>query len=218
MNFASIRPTWLGLFATAALGLSQATAGTITLVILAPDDAVFQQTAASPCVIGGENCLNGDFPYTVAGAGGGGAEFVETSPLYTLDQVLGVTMATNFTVALDYNDSAEPQILRLFEVTYYSGADGSGEIGTEAYTGPTELKTNNNGVGFSDFLLEGFMIPDGTQSLQFQAEWFNNSGADRYFLIGGDQGPAPIPEPSTVLLLGVGLCALGFRRRNAGRA
>ncbi len=202
-----------GVLLAGVLAATAASAGTITLVVQAPDDAVFQQTAASPCVIGGENCLNGDFPYTVAGSGGGGTEFIETSPLYTIEQVTGITMSTNFTVALDYNDSSNPQILHLFEAVYYSDAGGTTEIGIDSYVGPTELKTNNNGVGFSDFLLEGFMIPDGTQSIEFNAEWFNNAGADRYFLVAGDATPNPVPEPGTGLLLGMGLAAALYARR-----
>ena len=197
------------------LGAHAAQAGVITLITLAPDDLVFQQTAASPCVIGGPNCLNGGFPYTVAGSGGGGTEFDETSPLYATSQVTDITMSTVFQIALDYSDSSSPQILRLFEATYYSGADGTGVIGTDTYTGPTELTTNNNGAGFSDFILDGFMIPNGTQSVEFQAQWLNNSGADRYFLIAGDQPPVPnpIPEPTTIFLFGAGLLAVAWLRR-----
>lgn len=189
--------------------------GVITLITLTPEDLVFQQTAASPCVIGGPNCLNGGFPYTLAGSGGGGTEFDETSPLYSLTQVTDITGSSNFTIALDYNDSSVPQTLRLFEASYFSASNGTNLIGTDAYTGPTSLKTNNNGVGFSDFLLEGFMIPAGTQSVQFRAQWLNNSGADRYFLVPGTSAPSAVPEPSSIFLLGAGLLAAGtlFRRK-----
>ena len=207
--------TFLGLLT----GVNLAHGALITLVIQAPDDLVFQQTAASPCVIGGQNCLNGGFPYTVAGSGGGGTEFDETSPLYSLTDVTDITQSVNFTIAIDYNDSAEAQILRLFEAEYFSDAAGTTSIGTDTYTGPTVLTTNNNGVGFSDFLLQGFMAPIGTQSIIFNAQWFNTDGPDRYFLVAGDADPVPnpVPEPSACLLLGAGLFATGWLgRRRAG--
>ena len=199
--------------------IGRANAAVITLVTLTPVDLVFQQTAASPCVIGGHNCLNGGFPYTIAGSGGGGTEFDETSPLYSTTQITDITASSNYIIALDYNDTVSGQILRFFEAEYFSDAAGTTSIGTDTYTGPANLKTNNNGVGFSDFLLEGFAIPAGTQSIKFNAQWFNTDGPDRYFLVGDDPIPNPVPEPASYLLFGCGLLAVAYvgRRRTAGR-
>ncbi|MEZ5366587.1 MAG: PEP-CTERM sorting domain-containing protein [Bryobacterales bacterium] len=206
---------------TIAFG-SAAQAGVISLITLTPSDLIFQQTAASPCVIGGNNCQNGGFPYTLAGSGGSGSIFDEMSPLYTLAQVTAVVLSSNFRVALDYNDTRVAQRLDLFTATYYSDLGGTTVLGTDTYTGPTSLKTNNNGVGYSDFILDGFMTPAGTKSIKFRAVWFNNDGPDRYFLIGGNQtpGPNPVPEPATNVLLGVGLLSLAmlYRRRSRQEA
>jgi hypothetical protein len=148
-------------------------------------------------VIGGNNCQNGGFPQTLAGSGGSGTEFDELSPLYTTAQILGVTVSSSFIMGVDYNDTSVDQILRLFEASYYSGVDGTGLIGTDTYTGPTSLKTNNNGVGYSDFILEGFVIPGGTQSIH--------------------PTPNPVPEPATNLLIGAGLLSLAWLRKRAAK-
>ena len=205
----------LSLFFSLFLVTGASHAAVLNLITLLPDDLVFQQTSASPCVIGGPNCQNGGFPQTLAGSGGPGTEFDETSPLYTTAQILDITVSSSFMMGLDYNDTSVNQILRFFGASYFSNADGTGLIGSDTYTGPTSLKTNNNGVGYSDFLLDGFMIPVGTQSIQFRAQWFNNDGADRYFLIGGEEDPTPnpVPEPATSLLIGAGLLSLAWLRK-----
>ena len=80
----------------------------------------------------------------------------------------------------------------------------------------TVLTVNHNGVGFSDFLLSGFVLPGAATHVKFHANWFNNSGADRYFLIGEDA--VVIPEPSTWLLTATGLAGLvDWRVRSRAR-
>ncbi len=68
-----------GLFA--AMALSVGVVGAATITVVADTDPFFQQTAAQPCVIGGENCLNRDFDYTVVGSGGGGTVFDVERPV-----------------------------------------------------------------------------------------------------------------------------------------
>jgi hypothetical protein len=167
---------------------------------------IYQQTAASPCVIGGNNCLNGTFDYTVAGTGGSGSLFDGIlSPVYSVSEIEGIVGGTTFTMGLDYNQTVDPQTLYLFKATY---SDGS----SQTFDLTTVLQTNNNGVGYSDFLLSGFVIPAGATTVQFTATWFNNDGADRYFLIGAEAPPLPsVPEPATLSLFGMGL--LGVARR-----
>jgi len=166
---------------------------------------IFQQTAANPCVIGGNNCLNGTFPMTtVQGGGGGTTQTNVLSPLYTIAQLQGaIGGGTAFTVALDYNQSVDPQQLFVFSAIFSNG--------TQTFDIPTILQVNNNGVGFSDFLLTGFTIPAGATSVQFSATWFDNDGPDRYFLLGATA--VPVPEPSTLAVLGLGLLGLAFMAR-----
>jgi hypothetical protein len=178
------------------------------------DPAVFyQQSAISPCVIGPTNCLNGGFAYTVAGPGGAGSLFDEYSPTYDIGTILGV-VGNSFTVGIDFNQTAIAQTLFTFRAEYLSGGDVQS---SQTWSGPTVLQVNNNGVGFSDFLLSGFNIAAGTEQVRFFASWFNNDGADRFFLIGAQADPDPIPEPMTLTLFGLALLGAGAVRRSTRR-
>jgi len=198
-------------FAVALLGLgiSNARADIILdggLALNTSPTLIYQQTAASPCVIGGNNCLNGTFDYTVEGSGGSGSlSDGIMSPVYDVSDIEGIVGGTAFTIGIDYNQTVDPQTLYLFSATYNVG-------GSQTFDVTTVLQTNNNGVGYSDFLLSGFVIPAGATTVQFTATWFNNDGADRYFLVGAESTPLPaVPEPATLSLFGLGL--LGVARR-----
>ena len=215
-----------GMFMVAALATPAQAAlivdGGLTLDTNPAD--IYQQTAINPCVIGPPNCLNGGFPFEPAGSGGNGSVFDETSPNYTVAQITGVTGASAFTMGLDYNQTVNPQTLFIFEAIYFNGAV---ELSRQTFelAGGTLLPVNNNGVGYSDFLLSGFVIPALATNVTFHANWWNNDGADRYFLIGGQAVPCDpatdptgcgtVPEPTTLALFGLGLLGAGFARRRA---
>lgn len=212
------KPNLVRLVAAFALAVSAGAAATITL-----DQAptvFYQQTEASPCVIGGNNCQNEAFQWTLEGSGGGGTESDTESPVYSIASIQNLVGGDQFSVGLDYNDSSEPQILREFSLIFCGDENCAGEVGTsQSYFGPTELKTINNGVGFSDFLLNGFDLSDDNGSaefVKFVAKWLNNAGPDRYFVIAGDDPGSdapPVPETSTLLLMGGGLLGLASLRR-----
>lgn len=176
----------------------------------------YQQTVDDPCIIGGNDCQNpASFPQTVTGSGGSGTEENSNSPLYTVGQITGTLGgATSFIIGLDYNDTSADQILREFSACYYGDAAGTSLISCQTFSTDTNLKTVNNGTGFSDFLLSGFTLAAGTQSVLFNAQWYNNDGPDSYFLIGaGGDDPGPLPEPAMLGLLGLGLAGIAAARR-----
>jgi PEP-CTERM motif len=180
---------------------------------------LFGQIAASPCVIGGSNCQNGGFPIEPAGAGGAGSTFdVTNSFFYTVGQISTIVGGNAFTMGIDYNQSNVAQTLNAFEALYYTDADDGALLSSQLFDIATVLPVNHNGAGFSDFLLSGFVIPGSATHVKFHANWFNNSGADRYFLVGANA--VPVPEPSTWLLTATGLAGLLYwgRRRHARRA
>ncbi len=123
-------------------------------------------------------------------------------------------------MAIDYNQTVDAQILSEFTMIFCN-ADCSVSTGiAQSLAGvPHTLQTANNGVGFSDFLMQGFDLLDdngGDGFVQFHAVWFNNDGPDRYFLAPGDTPvPSEVPEPSTILLMGSSLLGLAYWRKRS---
>jgi hypothetical protein len=119
---------------------------------------------------------------------------------------------------LDYNQSSVDQTLFVFEAIYYGAG---GELSRQTFDVPTVLPTLNNGAGFSDFQITGFLIPALATGVEFHANWFNNDGADRYFIRGAGAVPCIpdvdcpelVPEPALMALLGLGMLGTGILRR-----
>lgn len=180
------------------------------LTLEAPSTFITQQTAQNPCIFGDPSCTNpAGFGFTLFPSGGAVTSYDESSPLYTVQQILDIVNSTTFSVGIDINTAGghAPEILEFFSLEI----NGVEEF---VFTGPAVLQAVNNGTGYSDSRLLGFDL--GAFNPADQAQFFikiegATDGRENAFLIS--EGATEIPEPGTVMLLGASLLGAALRRR-----
>ena len=196
-------------------GVAQAVPIALDLTAAAPKTLGPQSTSA-PCIIAGTNCKNPDnFGFTDFKQGGNISAFDEDSPTYTIDQFPFL----NFNVAVDVNtNSAHSEMLQSFSV--FVDADGAGPGGFDeiyAFTGPELIgNASSAGNGFGDWLLGPVDLSSFADDalVFFTAVWDGAvGGAESFFLVDVNAPPPPIAEPGSLMLMGIGLIALGLVRR-----
>ena len=216
--------SWAGILALALTFALPGTATAIPLTLTGPiqGNTVGPQSASAPCVIAATQCQQpagfGFNNFTSSGAISSYNMFSTTPTATVPDGVQGTpyTVAqltaaglTTFNIAIDVNTtSAAGETLQLFEVII------NGVVAYN-YVGPTPIgNIANNGNGYGDWGL-GLVSLVGrapTDTVLFHAVWNGASdGGESFFLVAAS-GPPSVPEPTTVLLLGAGISALGLLR------
>ena len=184
------------------------TAGALPIA-LTPDSGVFQQTLNNPCVIGNPSCNNpAGFGFTLLPVNPTSPQ-VTVSPTYTVDQIRALIGGNTFFMGIDISQAPGqgPYTLNSFTVNL-------GGVDAFQFTGPQDFTSSGN--GFSDVVLKTIDLTSfaGAANAIFTANFSNDNGArEQFFLVSTEAPPAPVPEPTTLVLLGTTLAGVGFVRR-----
>ncbi len=216
------RPFLVVLAMTLAVTLCASADTVLTLTSPAPLNQQYQQTANSPCVFGDPSCKQpAGFSLTSIAGGGSLQDWGTTalggaisSPTYTGQQILNA-VGSNFLVGIDVNQANHLSPILTYFAEFINGVQVA-HFGTDGSSTGTTLILTNNGNGYADAILTGFVAPQAGDQVVFKLTYVGaNDGTEEFFLINTSSPPPVVPEPSSLLMLGTGLigAASAIRRK-----
>lgn len=191
-------------------------------LILGPFDQTYQQLSNRPCVIGDMSCqAPAGWDYTAQPNGFG---YDLTSPVYqayagspVVAQAGIDLIPSSFILGIDMNFAAgqPPETIDFIRVFVSDTPGGTFTLDTANSFETNFSPLSDNGTGFSDAVLTNYLLVPG-KYYKFEAALVNSGGTDgmeEYFLIPVEGPPPSVPEPATLLLMGIGLLGLGIKIR-----